>query len=177
MIRKGIRPRFRLGIDRPGDSPGFRKVLPFRRSWIAIGILAALDAVFLFPAITTFQRVMAQWGKFDDLFDLTAALFLTAWLIGWSFAPLILTTLLALMLFGREVVKARHGAVELFIGLPVIGLSALYDPAKMRNLRVETPPPKSGKSWRGTHMVFDYGANTGEFGSDIGVLQLSLIHI
>ncbi len=26
---------------------------------------------------------------------------------------------------------------------------------------------KSGKSWRGSHLVFDYGANTVAFGSDI----------
>ena len=167
MIRKGLRPRIKPALDRPGDGSTFRRVLPFRRSWIAIGILAVFDIVFLTPAVTTFQEAATEWGKFDDLFDLVAALFLTAWLLGWSIGPLLMTGVLALMLFGREVIKASPGKFEIFLGLPGIGVAAVYEVSRMRNLRFEHPPRKSGKSWRGSHLAFDYGANTMAFGSNL----------
>ena len=129
--------------------------------------MAAVDAAFLFPAIFTFEQAMSEWSSYDSLFDLVGALFLSAWLLGWSIAPLIMTAILVMMIFGREVLKAENGAVEIFIGLPFFGATARYDVAKMRNLRLETPPKKSGKSWRGPHLVFDYGANAVAVGSDI----------
>ena len=82
--------------------------------------------------------------------------------------PLLMTGILVLLLFGREVLKARPGTVEIFFGLPLVGVTLQYDVAKMRNLRIEHPPKKSGKSWRGSHFAFDYGANTIAVGSAIG---------
>ncbi len=167
MIRKGLKPGLKPGIDRPGDDDGFRRVLPFRRSWVAIAVLAAFDAIFLFPAVTTFNQALTEWGRFDSLFDLVAALFLSAWLLGWMIAPLLMSGILLMMLFGREVLKANPGTVEIFLGLPYVGLKAVYDVSKVRNLRFEHPLKKSGSAWRGTHMLFDYGANTVAFGSSV----------
>jgi len=167
MIRKGLRPGFKLDFEFPGSGEGYRRVFPFGRSWVVIAILGAMAGVFLFPSIMVFRQAAEHWGDFNSLFDLVIALFLTAWLIGWSVAPLILIGILLLMLFGREVITARPGVVELYIGLSFVGLTAIYDVTKMRNLRVERPPAKSGKSWRGPHFTFDYGANTIAFGSGI----------
>ena len=167
MIRRGLRPGFKMGLDLPDDKDGLRRVLPFRRSWIAIVILAVMDVIFIIPAVITIHQAAEEWSKFDSLFDLVGALFLSAWLLGWSIGPLIMTGILALMLFGREVIKARPGTVEIFIGLPLVGVTAQYDAAKMRNLRIEHPLKKSGKSWRGSHLVFDYGANPVAVGSAI----------
>ena len=76
MIRKGIRPGFKISHDL-NQSPGsWRRVLPFRRSWIAITVLAAMDIVFLIPAVTTFGQAAAEWSEFESLFDLVGALFL-----------------------------------------------------------------------------------------------------
>ncbi len=82
-------------------------------------VLAAMDAAFIIPAIITSRQAMAEWGSFDSLFDLVAALFLSAWLLGWIIAPLIMTTILVLMVFGREVLKAGPGYVEIFVGIPL----------------------------------------------------------
>jgi hypothetical protein len=153
-------------MDRPGQA-ALRRVFPFRKSWVAIGVLAAFDLVFLVPAVLTFRQAAAEWGRFDSLFDLVGALFLSSWLLGWSIAPLVMTGVLLLMLFGREVLSVRPGWVQLSIGLPLVGLKAVYDPVSMRNLRFERPKEKSGHSWRGGHMVFDYGANAVQFGSDL----------
>lgn len=167
MIRKGLRPALKFGLDLPAGDDGFRRILPFRRSWIAIVVVAAVDSAFTLPAIFTFNRALAEWGRFDSLFDLVTAVFLSAWLIGWIIAPLILTGILLLMLFGREVLKAEPGTVEIFLGVPFVGITARYDVSKMRNLRYEQPLKKSGNAWRGSHLLFDYGANTVAFGSDI----------
>jgi hypothetical protein len=175
MIRKGLRPGFKPAIDLPGDQDSFRRVMPFRRSWIAILILAAMDAVFIFPAITAFIQAMNEWKRFESLFDLVGALFLSAWLLGWSTAPLLMTGILLMMLFGREVLKAGPGAVEIFLGLPYVGLVSRYDVTRMRNLRFERPLKKSGTSWRGTHLLFDYGANTIAVGSDIGADEVATL--
>ena len=175
MIRKGLRPRIRPALDLGAGDSGFRRVLPFKRSWLAIGILLVFDVIFTIPAITTFQQAAGQWGKFDDLFDLVSALFLSAWLLGWSVGPILMTTILAVLLFGREVVKASPGKLEIFLGLPILGVAAQYDVSRMRNIRIEDPPKKSGKSWRGPHIVFDYGANTGAFGSELSEYELAEI--
>jgi hypothetical protein len=152
-------------MDRPDRDDGLRRLLPFRRSWIAIGIMAVFDIIFIIPAVNTFGQAVSEWGRVDDLFDLVGALFMSAWLLGWSIGPLLMTGILVLMLFGREVIKARPGTVEIFIGLPLVGVVTQYDVAKMRNLRFERPEKKSSKSWRGGHFVFDYGANTVAVGS------------
>ena len=137
MIRKGLKPGFRFGPESSSKGEGFRRDLPFKRSWVAIAIVAAMDAAFLFPAIYTFRQAWSEWMAYDSLFDLVGALFLTAWLIGWSMAPLILTAVVVMMLFGKEVLKAGPGAVEIFIGIPVFGVTVRYDVEKMRHLRFE----------------------------------------
>ena len=175
MIRKGIRPRFSVAFDQEAGAGEFREAMPFRRSWLAIALVAIFDLVFIIPAILTFREAVAAWARFDNLFDLVGALFLSAWLLGWCFAPLALTTLLLLTAFGREVIRARPGALTISTGLPGIGLGAEYAVAAMRNLRIEKPPPKSAKSWRGTHLVFDYGANSVSFGTDLDESDLQRI--
>jgi hypothetical protein len=162
-------------MDLPDDQGGYHRVWPFRRSWVAITILAVMDIAFLVPAILTFREVIGEWGSFDSLFGLVTALFMSAWLLGWLMAPLIMTAILLVMLFGREALKVRPGTVELFLGFPYLGLMVTYDVTKMRNLRVEQPLKKSGTSWRGKHFVFDYGANTVSFGSDINSNELAEI--
>jgi hypothetical protein len=175
MIRKGLRPSFRLALTFAAVNDGFCRVLPFKRNWIAIGALAAFDAAFLYPTIITFQQAVTGWGKFEDLFDLVSALFLSAWLLGWSIAPMIMTTLLAVLLFGREVVRTSPGKLEIFFGIPGMGVVAAYDVTRMRNLTHERPRKKSGKSWRGPHASFDYGANSGEFGSNLNEYDIAEI--
>ena len=167
MIRKGLISGIRIGIDLPDDEIKFRRVMPFRRSWVAIAVLAAMDIAFIIPAVTTFSQAMTEWARFDSLFDLVAAIFLSAWLLGWAIAPLIMSSILVVLLLGREVLKAKPGSVEIFFGIPVFGITAQYDVSKMRNLRFETPLKKSGKSWRGSHLAFDYGVNAVAVGSDI----------
>lgn len=167
LKRKGSRPGIRPALDLPGRDDGYRRVLKFRRSWVAAAVLAVFDAVFLVPAITTFRQAASEWSGIDSLFDLVGALFLSAWLLGWSIAPLLMTAVLVLLLFGREVIKVRGGRLVVFIGIPGIGIESEYAVSSMRNARFERPPKNSGTSWRGPHMVFDYGANTVAVGSQL----------
>ena len=66
-----------------------------------------MDLIFIIPLVTTIQEAAEQWSKFDSLIDLVGALFLSAWLLGWSIGPLLMTGILVLLLFGREVLTAR----------------------------------------------------------------------
>ena len=175
MVRQGLRPAFRFGLIRPRAEQRYSEVFPFRRSWPAIIIILVLDIVFLFPAISTFREALELWQQPDDLFNLVAALFISFWLLGWSIAPMLLTTLLVALLFGRESVHAGPGYFEICLGLPGLGVAMQYEPGRMRNLRIEYPEQKSGKSWRGPHIAFDYGANSGEFGSDVSEQSLEPI--
>jgi hypothetical protein len=174
MIRSGIKPGFRIGLDLPLRN-GYRRVMPFRRSWKAIVLLLVLDCIFMLPAWAVAHQAIAQWTRFEDLFDLVTAIFLSAWLLGWSLAPILMTAALVVLLFGREVVRATEQRLELFIGLPLIGLAAVYDVAAMRNLQSQQAPQKSGRSWRGTYLSFDYGANQVEFGSSLNASDAASI--
>lgn len=169
MKRQGPKPVLKFGSKSAAGSQGLYRVLPFQKSWIAIFILAAMDLVFLLPAIATFNQAITEWAKHDSLFDLVAAIFLSAWLLGWMIAPVLITGILVLMLFGREILIADPGKVEIRIGIPMAGLSVQYKSAKMRNLRYVKPVEKSSTSWRGNHMVFDYGTDSVAVGSAITV--------
>ncbi|NND43757.1 MAG: hypothetical protein HKN58_00435 [Xanthomonadales bacterium] len=174
LQRHGVRPVYSAQLGPVRDAEYVRR-FPFRKAWLPITILALFDIVFLVPAVGAFAQASAEWAKFEDLFDLVAALFLSAWLIGWSIAPLLMTTVLAILLFGRETVRADRAGMEIILGLPGLGLKARHDWRHVRNLRLETPPKKSGKSWRGAHVAFDYGANSGEFGSGLDEEDLDAI--
>ena len=147
------------------------RVFPFRRSWPAIAVLAAMFAAFAAPAVITGRQVAGQLGGVESLFDLVGVAFMGFWLLGWSVGLLIMGTILVLLLFGREVVLAGPRGVEIVIGVPGLGLGTTFDVGRMRNLRVAEPAPKSGRSWRGRHFEFDYGATAVAFGSAVDPLK------
>ena len=44
MIRKGLKPGLKIGLDLPTEEDGFRRVMPFSRSWIALKIFFDVKA-------------------------------------------------------------------------------------------------------------------------------------
>ena len=156
-----------LRLDMPVGKPANRVVLPFNRNVVIIIVVAIFDIIFTIPAITTFQEAADNWGNIDNLFNLVIAIFLSGWLLGWSLAPLILTTILLLLLFGHEVITARPGKLCIGIGIPGIMFEIQYDAERVRNLRHVLPDKQSGTSWRGPHLVFDYGSQEIAFGSSM----------
>jgi hypothetical protein len=127
MIRKGLRPTLSLRPRALSEAYPYTEVFPFRRHWPFICALAIFDLIFFIPAFNTFHEAVELWQQPDDLFNLVAALFITFWLIGWSIAPLVMTILLLLLLFGREELRARQGELEIYLGLPFFG--ARIEPA------------------------------------------------
>ena len=161
----GLPDAFRLTFDFPSSEYSVRRVLPFRRAWVAMAVIAAIDAAVMIPAMMTYRQAMVSWRSLDSLFDLTSAIFVSAWLIGWSVAPLVLSLILVLMLTGREVLIGRPGVLQLGIGVPGLILSTYFDLRKLANLRMIEPAAKSGTAWRGTHLSFDYDGRQVDFGS------------
>ena len=151
MKRPKHRPKLRFSTGFSSGQETLREALPFRRSWKAILFISVFAIAFTVPAVLTFIQARDEWSQLDTLSDLVSALFLSLWLLGWSIAPLILNSLLIVLFFGREVLFARPGTIEVAIGIPGLMLMVEYDVTKMRNLRVEIPEKNSGKSWRGPH--------------------------
>ena len=162
-----------LRLDLPAGKPANRVVLPFNRNLVIIIVVAIFDIIFTIPAITTFQEAAENWGNIDNLFNLVIAIFLSGWLLGWSLAPLVLTTILILLLFGHEVITVRPGRLCIGIGIPGIMFEIQYDAERVRNLRHVLPDKQSGTSWRGPHLVFDYGSQEIAFGSSMQEYHVS----
>jgi hypothetical protein len=173
--RTGIRPDIALHWRGRGERYPYQEAFTLPKHWGAIIAVAVFDLVFIVPAFLTFREASALWQQADSLFNLVMALFLTFWLLGWSIAPLVLTTILMLLLFGRESLSARPGELAVELGLPAVGLRMRYRAESIRNLRLEIPEAKSGRSWRGSHAVFDYGANQGTFGINLPAQSLAAI--
>ena len=164
-----------MRFGNPGRDGDLVRVFPFRRSWPAIAVLAALAAIFAVPAVTTGSQVAGQLVGVESLFDLVGVAFLGFWLLGWSVGLLVMAAILGLLLFGREVLLAGPRGLEIVIGVPLLGLGAVFDIDRMRNLRAVEPEPKSGKSWRGRHFEFDYGSNAFAFGSAVEPMERGAI--
>lgn len=169
-------PKFRISFDLPVKrETEFRTVLPFKKFWFVISVIMIIDIVFLIPAIGAFNEASHSWANLESLMDLTFAIFSSVWLLGWSIAPFLMSIVIVFMLFGREVIRAGKGWVEIGIGLPGIILFVSYDPVKINNLRLVTPEEKSGTSWRGRHISFNHNGDQIDFGSSINEEQLSTI--
>ena len=167
--------KVRIGLDIASSDDHLRRVFPFRRSWIALGVLIAIDIAVMVPAILTFQEAAKNWGSVTSLFELVTAIFLSAWVLGWSIAPLILTIVIILMLTGREVLTARPGMVRLGIGIPGLLAHMRFNPARIRNLRFTPAQKGTGTSWRGSHLSFDYLDTRIDFGSAMNETDLVLL--
>ena len=89
----------------------------FGYSWKLITVVLLIDIAFLVPAFSVAQDAVQLWQQSDALFQLTAALFTTFWLVGWSMAPALITLILLLLFFGREEVRARSGELDVSLGL------------------------------------------------------------
>jgi len=158
---------FSIGTGLLETTPGRRIVLPFRRSGVAMLVIALLALVMSVPAVRVFSDAAASWSRLDGLFDLTSALFLSGWLLGWSMGLFILYGLLALLWAGRETLVLRPGAVEIRLGLPLLFLRVRLEPARINALRHHVPEPGSGTAWRGPHLAFDYDGTRMEIGSNL----------
>jgi hypothetical protein len=171
------RPPLRAGFAAPWSDDAERIVLPLRRSWLVIGIVLAVAVGMTLPAVGAFENALTEFGRLKQLANLVSAVFLSAWLLGWSAGLAVIYGVLLLMLFGREVLRLRPGALEIRLEVAGFGLASVFDAARMRNLQPARPTPKSGTAWRGPHLAFDYGAGWPvEFGSNIaGEQAMALI--
>jgi hypothetical protein len=162
--------RFTFIVRRPRD--GERLVLPIRRSWPVVLLVAFFAIAMSAPAVSTFGEAARAWARLDSLFDLVTALFLSAWLLGWSTGVALLYAVLIAVLLGREILVVRPGTIALYIAVPGLAVGAEYDAARIRNLRLETPDKTEGTAWRGPHLAFDYGRGKPvSFGSAIGAAR------
>lgn len=148
-------------------APGQHIVLPFRRSGVAMLVIAVMAIVMTVPAVGVFSDAADNWGELDGLFGLTSALFLTGWLLGWSTGLFVLYGLLAVLWAGRETLVLHPGIVEIRLGLPFLFIRFRLDPGRISGMHHQVPDPGSGTAWRGPHLAFDYDGTRMEVGSDL----------
>lgn len=159
--------RFRVGFGFPAGGDGQHIALPFRRSVPVILVAAVVALVMTVPAVDTFADAAQQWRGLESLFDLTSALFLSAWLLGWSTGLLIVYAVLAVVVTGREALVLRPGVIEIRFGLPFLYMKTQLDPAAIDKLRHRVPKSEHGTSWRGPHLEFEYRGVPLQLGSNI----------
>ncbi len=134
---------FCLGALPSGDQVDYKRVMPFARSWKVILILGLIAAPFWYAEITVLNQAAASWSKAESLFMLISALFLTFWLAIWSFATLIMTLILVILISGRGVLLIYGGRVEIHIGIPLIGGAIRIPAAEVKDVFLVDPDPKS----------------------------------
>lgn len=157
-------PRFSVGFDSYSSSKDdYYLSLPFKRSLIALIISAA----FLFGFSIPLFSIGSEIGGSTDgsLFSLVFVLFSLFWMLGWSTGVAVLVVIFLLLAFGRETLRVRDRNLVLRVGLFGIGFGAHYPAQLIRNFREQSPDQKTGSSWRGEHLAFDYAGETIEFGS------------
>ncbi len=162
-----LAPKFSIGVDSLSSAKDdLHLKMPFRRSWVAILISGAFLLGFSIPLYTTGASIV---GESDGgLFSLIFVLFTLFWMLGWSTAVAILAIVFLVLAFGRETLRVSDNRLVFRIGLLGIGFGACYRSELIRNFRRESPDDKSGTSWRGEHLAFDYAGETIGFGSAIG---------
>ncbi len=158
---------FSVGFGLFQGSNGQRIALPFRRSIKVILVVAAVAIVMTIPAVSAFTDAAREWSELESLFDLTSALFMSGWLLGWSAGLFIVYAALALVALGGETLVLRPGTVEIRMGLPFLFMKVELDAEAIGNLRHWVPKPNSGKAWRGPCLAFEHHGFDVELGSDI----------
>ncbi|NTV13013.1 MAG: hypothetical protein HGA96_03630 [Desulfobulbaceae bacterium] len=159
------KPRLRFGYLSPLPAAGsIRLVLPFRRSWLLIGIVGIFLAIFAAPLVGIIRQANPRG---DNLFSLVATLFQLFWGLGWSVGVGVIALIFLALLLGREVVVIRADALLIRLELFGFGVGGEYAAQGIRNLRPAQPDAANGTSWRGAHLAFDYYGVPVGFGSDL----------
>lgn len=160
------KPRLRFGYSLPRQpADGLRLVLPFRRNWLLIGIVAVFLAIFAVPLFSVLGQIGPQD---DDLFSLVFALFHLFWGLGWSVGVGLIALLFLALLLGREVLVVRPESMLIRLEVLGFGVGGEYSAMGISNLRIAPPDAASGTSWRGAHLAFDYYGISVGFGSQLG---------
>lgn len=148
-----LKPAFHFGRVPGNRQHGeYRVLLPFRRPWPLIIILAVFTAIFSFPLFTVFSMPPEN---INSLFALMFFLFTMFWMLGWGAGVFVMFTILCALLFARERLVVRRDTLLVRLELFGIGVGATYMKQYISNLGV-SQADTGGNSWRGNHVVFDY---------------------
>jgi hypothetical protein len=160
-LNKSIIGEFSFRPQR-GDSKTYRLF----RSWIVTIVLAVFLVAFSAPLILIGSHT--DFSEIDDLFALVMVLFKAFWMLGWSVGVLFTAVIFLGFVFGRERVIFTPGRLMVRLELIGMGFSRFFNSDRIANIALlEKPLERSGLSWRGPHMTFDYDGELISFGTDI----------
>ena len=135
--------------DETGGTP---LALPSRRIWPAGIIFGVMFLVFAGIAWSPIASMRGQ--RVEGVFDLVFILFQGFWVLGWSVGVFVLGALTILFSFYEESARLREGYLIQTPRLGPLRISAVYNLAKIRRLRLESAAGNRGDVVR---IRFDYG--------------------
>ena len=151
------RTRFALTDDAGGATP---LELPRPIAGIAIAGIQIAGMFVIFAGVLVFQIARLDLHSARSVSGLTGLLFQIFWILGWSVGVVVLGALTVLLWFYRESVGLAGGRLIAASRIGPLRMTAEYDLARVRNLRVE--PDAGGK---GVRVRFDYGEGRRDLGN------------
>lgn len=109
---------FHFGPTSDESEVDYKLVSPFVRS-LKIQLLVGVFLIpFVFAEIHMLQTAIKDWQDIESLSDIVAALFSSAWVLGWSMGVIPFCFIYLLMWFGQQTVLVHSGRVDTIVGLP-----------------------------------------------------------
>ena len=134
------------------ESGTLRISIPMRRDWVGLVFLTAWLGFWIFLARSSFHEAGKDFGP--------------AWLGLWILAGAWVLHTVLRKLAGRDVMTAGTKMIGVRKEILGIGITRPYEVAEIRYLHFE-PARGRGKSYRASHIAFEYGEQTAGFGAGI----------
>jgi hypothetical protein len=134
------------------ESGTLRISIPMRRDWVGLIFLTAWLGFWIFLARSSFHEAGKDFGL--------------AWLGLWILAGAWVLHTVLRKLAGRDVMTAGTKMIGVRKEILGIGITQPYEIAEIRYLHFE-PARGRGKSYRASHIAFEYGEQTASFGAGI----------
>lgn len=146
------------------------RVYRLLRSWVVVLVLGVFLTCFSVPLFL--MGAQSDFSQIDDLFSLVFLLFTLFWMLGWSFAVLIIAVVFLAAVFGRERLIFTPGRLKVRYEILGMGFTRFLDSRDVGEFAwLETPDPNSGISWRGSHVTVALKGELISVGTDITAEQ------
>lgn len=141
--KKNNRIALCIGPTLDHDRVDYKKTMPFARSWKAVLFMSCFVIPMWYAEISVFQHAAETWSQADNFFMLIVSLFVTFWLIVWSFFTFLISVIYIPMISGRGVLLVCGGRLEIQIGVPWLSFAVREAAADVEDIFLVDPDPKS----------------------------------
>lgn len=161
MLVTPQQPRFSVE-----EGPGLRLTLPCKKDWFRILFFSVWMVGWYFGESSELPKLIKgiHSGK--------VLIFGLVWLVMWTSFGLLFGSWIIWRLLGSEVIAVMNERLSLRKQIAGIGTSREFEISQIAALRFR-PEYGSGKRYQESHIEFDYGAKTYNFGTGIQPAEAS----